>query len=77
MPFQIAGTTALVTGANRGIGRALVEALLARGAAKVYAATRRPDALAGLAASSGGRLVALAARRHPPRRCPRRRGGGR
>jgi NAD(P)-dependent dehydrogenase (short-subunit alcohol dehydrogenase family) len=59
MAFQIAGTTALVTGANRGIGRALVEALLARGAAKVYAATRRPDALAGLAASSGGRVVVL------------------
>ena len=32
----------LVTGANRGIGRALVEEALRRGASRVYAATRRP-----------------------------------
>jgi NAD(P)-dependent dehydrogenase (short-subunit alcohol dehydrogenase family) len=47
--LKVRGTTALVTGANRGIGRALVEALLARGAAKVYAAARGPEALVGLA----------------------------
>ncbi|WP_370500338.1 SDR family oxidoreductase [Mycolicibacterium sp. jd] len=34
-------TTALVTGANRGLGRRFAEALVARGA-KVYAAARRP-----------------------------------
>ncbi|GAA4244980.1 SDR family oxidoreductase [Dactylosporangium darangshiense] len=34
--------TMLVTGANRGIGRALVEEALARGARRVYAGTRRP-----------------------------------
>jgi NAD(P)-dependent dehydrogenase (short-subunit alcohol dehydrogenase family) len=32
----------LVTGANRGIGRALVEEALTRGAKPVYAATRQP-----------------------------------
>ncbi|MDT4931982.1 MAG: hypothetical protein QOF92_4849 [Pseudonocardiales bacterium] len=32
----------LVTGANRGIGRALVEEALARGARRVYAGTRQP-----------------------------------
>jgi NAD(P)-dependent dehydrogenase (short-subunit alcohol dehydrogenase family) len=32
----------LITGANRGIGRALVDEALRRGADRVYAATRRP-----------------------------------
>jgi NAD(P)-dependent dehydrogenase (short-subunit alcohol dehydrogenase family) len=41
-PARIANSTILVTGANRGIGRALVEEALARGAKRVYAATRRP-----------------------------------
>jgi NAD(P)-dependent dehydrogenase (short-subunit alcohol dehydrogenase family) len=59
MAFRIAGTTALVTGANRGIGRALVEALLARGATKVYATARRPEALAEVVVASGGRVVPL------------------
>ncbi len=37
---QIEGAAALVTGGNRGFGRALVDELLARGAAKVYATSR-------------------------------------
>ena len=40
--MTIAGRTVLVTGAGRGIGRALVEEALARGAARVYAGTRHP-----------------------------------
>jgi NAD(P)-dependent dehydrogenase (short-subunit alcohol dehydrogenase family) len=40
--MTIAGKTVLVTGASRGIGRALVEEALARGAARVYAGTRQP-----------------------------------
>jgi NAD(P)-dependent dehydrogenase (short-subunit alcohol dehydrogenase family) len=36
--------TIVVTGANRGIGRALVEEALRRGAKRVYAGTRRPMA---------------------------------
>ncbi|MFI8186659.1 SDR family oxidoreductase [Actinacidiphila glaucinigra] len=38
----IAGSTVLVTGGSRGIGRALVESLYTRGAKKVYATARDP-----------------------------------
>ena len=57
MAFPITGAVAFVTGANRGIGRALVQALLARGAAKVYAAARRPESLDTLVEASAGRVV--------------------
>ena len=40
--MQIADATALVTGANRGIGLAFTRELLARGARKVYAGARDP-----------------------------------
>jgi len=53
---RIEGAVALVTGASRGLGRALTEALLARGARKVYATARDPEALRGL---GDERLVAL------------------
>lgn len=43
MSFQVNDKTALVTGANRGIGRAIVEGLLAAGARKVYLAVRSPE----------------------------------
>ena len=53
---RIEGAVALVTGANRGIGRALTEALLTRGVRKVYATARNPEALSAL---RDERLVAL------------------
>jgi NAD(P)-dependent dehydrogenase (short-subunit alcohol dehydrogenase family) len=40
--MNIEGAVALVTGANRGIGKATAQELLERGAAKVYAAVRDP-----------------------------------
>jgi NAD(P)-dependent dehydrogenase (short-subunit alcohol dehydrogenase family) len=43
--MQITGTTALVTGANRGLGRQFTEALKARGATKIYAAARNPKTI--------------------------------
>ncbi|GAA4934968.1 SDR family oxidoreductase [Actinoplanes utahensis] len=41
--MQINGAIALVTGANRGLGRQFTQQLLERGAAKVYATARRPE----------------------------------
>ena len=40
--MKIADSTVLVTGANRGLGKALVEEALRRGATRVYAGTRQP-----------------------------------
>jgi NAD(P)-dependent dehydrogenase (short-subunit alcohol dehydrogenase family) len=46
-PSKAAGSVALVTGANRGIGLAIVRELAARGAKKIYAGVRTPEGLAG------------------------------
>ncbi len=67
---QLAGQTALVTGATGGIGNAIAHALHQRGA-RVLLSGRRRDALDELAASLGGRaevLVADLADRHGPAR---------
>ena len=42
--MQIEGSTALVTGANRGLGRRFAEELVA-GGAKVYAGARNPESV--------------------------------
>ena len=54
--MRIKGCIALVTGANRGLGKALVSALVEAGAAKVYAAARDPSKLS----ADGARVVPLA-----------------
>ncbi|WP_420404438.1 SDR family oxidoreductase [Nisaea sp.] len=56
---ELNGTTALVTGANRGIGKAFVLALLQAGAAKIYAAARNPETLDALLAEHGGRVLPI------------------
>jgi len=40
---RIDGSVALVTGANRGLGRVFARELVSRGAARVYGAARHPD----------------------------------
>ena len=57
--MRIEGAVALVTGSNRGIGRAFVETLIARGAAKIYASAREPSRVADLVAAHPGRIVPL------------------
>ncbi|WP_035514017.1 SDR family oxidoreductase [Paraburkholderia nodosa] len=49
--MNIKGCTALVTGANRGLGKAIVEQLAQGGAARVYAGMRNPTAVAHAAIS--------------------------
>ena len=49
----------LVTGANRGIGRAMVESFLGAGAAKVYAAARSLETLNPLITEHGDRVVPI------------------
>jgi NAD(P)-dependent dehydrogenase (short-subunit alcohol dehydrogenase family) len=51
--MTIANSAVVVTGANRGVGRALVEEALRRGAHRVYAGTRQPFA------HSDGRVTPL------------------
>jgi NAD(P)-dependent dehydrogenase (short-subunit alcohol dehydrogenase family) len=49
----------LITGANRGIGKAMLTAFLAAGAAKVYAGARDPAGLDPMVAEHGERVVPL------------------
>ena len=57
--MQIKNSVALVTGANRGIGRAFVEALLERGAGRIYAAARDLDSLDAIVRLDPKRIRAL------------------
>jgi NAD(P)-dependent dehydrogenase (short-subunit alcohol dehydrogenase family) len=58
--IQLKDSVALITGANRGIGRAYVEALVRAGARKVYAAARRLESVDSLVAAHPGVVEGLA-----------------
>lgn len=55
--MDIQNQTVFVTGANRGIGRSLVEALLAAGAKRIYAAARTRESLAPIQALDPQRIL--------------------
>ena len=59
MSQSVLGSIALVTGANRGIGRAIVDALVAGGATKVYAAARSVNTLDALTRQHGSVIVPI------------------
>ena len=57
--MKISGSTALVTGGNRGIGEAFVRCLIEGGAEKVYVGSRRVDAASHLAETYPGRAIPI------------------
>ncbi len=57
--MNIEGKVVLVTGANGGIGKALVRALLARGAVKIYAAARTTASDCSVEEDGDGKVVAV------------------
>ena len=59
MNLQISQTVALVTGANRGIGRAFVKALYKAGAKKIYATARDIKSLEEIVAIDPNRIIPL------------------
>ncbi len=59
MSYDIANKTTLITGANRGIGKAIVESFLQHGAVKIYAGVRSLDKADELVAAHGDKIIPI------------------
>ncbi|BAY83988.1 oxidoreductase, short chain dehydrogenase/reductase family protein [Calothrix parasitica NIES-267] len=59
MTYDITNKTVLVTGANRGIGKVLVETFIERGAAKVYVAVRKLETASPLVEKYGDKVIPI------------------
>ncbi len=59
MSYDISNKITLVTGANRGIGKAIVETFFEHGASKVYAGVRSLDKAEALVAEFGEKVVPI------------------
>ena len=59
MSYDISKKIILVTGANRGIGKAIVESFLQHGASKVYAAVRSLNKAEALVAELGEKVIPI------------------
>ena len=57
--MKLENKIALITGANRGIGKAIVDAFIAKGAAKIYAAVRDTASAQGLVDTYGEKIVPI------------------
>lgn len=59
MTYDISNKIILITGANRGIGKVLVETFIERGAKKVYGAVRRIETASPLVEKYGDKIVPI------------------
>jgi NADP-dependent 3-hydroxy acid dehydrogenase YdfG len=57
--ISIQNSVAFVSGANRGIGKAIAEELLSKGVKKVYAGARKPESMLKLKEKHGDRFVSV------------------